>query len=583
MSEQHPGSPDEGQERSNTPGEDGPWRTGADENGTAGHPPEGVAESPQSGESSTAETSARTGRDEAAGPASQQDAGQGGAGQPDQWQAGAEHTAPTGSTSGTEPNVSAAHPDAPHGQPWGPYSGTQPQQPHGPQQSAPQAQYPYGIGNPPQYPGQQSGQGGQPNQPGQYSGGQYPGQPGIAANTQQPGQYEYGAWQLPPQADPNQPYASQQYPQPPLARGNGGGRGKLLVGMTAVALVAGLLGGAGGGYAVYQATGGSGSVTSFDQRTPASSNSSSAPSGSVQSVADKVLPSVVQIQVRTVRGTSGSGSGIIISEDGYILTNNHVVEGASGAGGGLVARFNDGQVSDLSVVGTAPWSDLAVVKADVNGLTPAQLGNSEDTQVGSGVVAIGSPYGLSGTVTSGIISAKDRPVRAGGENGSQATVLNALQTDAAINPGNSGGPLVDMNGRVIGINSAIYSPSTSSGQAGSVGLGFAIPVDQARRIGKQLIEDGSAARTTLGVQVRVVGNVNGGLVVGVPSGGPAAKAGIESGDVITKVNDRTITSGDELIAAIRSYAPGDTVTLTVTDRQGGNEHEVEVTLAGEEQ
>ncbi|ASU77514.1 hypothetical protein CDG81_03425 [Actinopolyspora erythraea] len=579
MSEQHPGSPDEGQERPNTPGEDGPWRTGADENGTAGPSSGGTAESAQSGGNSPAETPEPTERNHAAGPVSQEDAGQDGTGQPDQWQAGAEHTAPTGSTAGTDPNISAAHPDAPHGQPWGPYSGTQPQQPHGPQQSSPQAQYPYGLGNPPQYPGQQSGQ---PNQPGYHPGGQYPGQPGVAPNAQQPGQYEYGAQQLPPQADPNQPYASSQYPQPPLARGNGGGRGRLVVGMTAVALVAGLLGGAGGGYAVYQATGGSGAVTSFDQQTPTSSNSSSAPSGSVQSVADKVLPSVVQIQVRTARGSSGSGSGIIISEDGYILTNNHVVEGASSAGGGLVARFNDGQVGELDVVGTAPWSDLAVVKADINGLTPAQLGNSEDTQVGAGVVAIGSPYGLSGTVTSGIISAKDRPVRAGGESGSQATVLNALQTDAAINPGNSGGPLVDMNGRVIGINSAIYSPSTSSGQAGSVGLGFAIPVDQARRIGKQLIENGSAARTTLGVQVRVVGNVNGGLVVGVPSGGPAAKAGIESGDVITKVNDRTITSGDELIAAIRSYAPGETVTLTLTDREGRNERTVEVTLTGEE-
>ncbi|SFT47340.1 putative serine protease PepD [Actinopolyspora lacussalsi subsp. righensis] len=600
MSENHPGSPDESQDRPDTPTEYGAPRPESGEQGVAGAASTGPAESGEARESSEGPPPESTQRVDASGaaPDSTEDS--------TTWQQGAsrsgtDHTTSTGPTTGTESTPSSDPSEASEQRPWSPHSGTEPQQPYTPQQSQ-QPQQPHGLGNPPQqyagqqqypgqqypgqqYPGQQyPGQPGQPMQPGQYPG-QYAGQPGAAAGgPQQPGQY--GAQQLPPQTDPQYPYMTQQYPQPPVEEpprsGSGGARGRLLVGMTALALVAGLVGGAGGTYAVYQATGGSGVVTSFDQQAPSSENSSSAPSGSVRSVADTVLPSVVQIQVQTTRGASGSGSGIIISEDGYILTNNHVVEGASQAGGDLVARFNDGQVGQLNVVGTAPWSDLAVVKADVTGLTPAKLGNSGELDVGSGVVAIGSPYGLSGTVTSGIISAKDRPVRAGGQSGTQATVLNALQTDAAINPGNSGGPLVDMNGRVIGINSAIYSPSSSSEQAGSVGLGFAIPIDHARRIGKQLIEDGSAARTTLGVQVRVVGNVNGGLVVEVPSGGPAAEAGVKSGDVITKVNDRTITSGDELIAAIRSYAPGDTVTLTITNEQGGNKHTVEATLTGRE-
>ncbi|MGJ7908722.1 S1C family serine protease [Actinopolyspora sp. H202] len=605
MSENHPGSPDESRDRPDTPAEYGSSRPESGEQGTAGAASTDPADPGEARESSQEPPPESTQRVDASGsvPDNTEESTTWQSGVP---RSGTDHPTSTGSTTGTEATASSGPPGTSEQQSWSQYSGAEPQRPYTPQQGPQQAQQPHGLGNPPQqypgqpypgqseqqYPGQYSTQPGQPMQPGQYPG-QYAGQPGAAAGgAQQPGQY--GAQQPPPQTDPQYPYAAQQYPyatqqypQPPVEErprsGRGGARGRLLVGMTALALVAGLVGGAGGTYAVHQITGGSGVVTSLDQQAPSSENSSSAPSGSVQSVADTVLPSVVQIQVQTARGASGSGSGIIISKDGYILTNNHVVEGASQAGGGLVARFNDGQVSQLSVVGTAPWSDLAVVKADVTGLTPAKLGNSSELDVGAGVVAIGSPYGLSGTVTSGIISAKDRPVRAGGQSGTQATVLNALQTDAAINPGNSGGPLVDMNGRVIGINSAIYSPSSSSGQAGSVGLGFAIPIDHARRIGKQLIEDGSAARTTLGVQVRVVGNVNGGLVVEVPSGGPAAEAGVKSGDVITKVNDRTITSGDELIAAIRSYAPGDTVTLTITNKQGGNKHTVEATLTGQEQ
>ncbi|WP_084792151.1 trypsin-like peptidase domain-containing protein [Actinopolyspora mortivallis] len=485
---------------------------------------------------------------------------------------------PSGAVPGETSTAGQDPPRYPHGSPQPEHGGAQSPYP----QPGEAFQQPYGPGQSPRQPGgfpggQQSGSTqqfpppyGQAQEP-QYGGQQYPGQQGM------------------PYSDPYQQgqYAAYHHaPLPPTGaekgRGNGG-RGRFVAGVTALAAVVGLVGGGIGSYAVNQWSDDTSSVTSFDQPRPAS-NTGTAEPGSVQAVADKVLPSVVQIQARGFGGaSSGTGSGIIISEDGYILTNNHVVSGAEGSGS-LVARFNDGKTARLEVVGTAPWSDLAVVKADAQGLTPATLGNSEDVPVGSGVVAIGSPYGLSGTVTSGIISATDRPVRAGGESGSQSTVLNALQTDAAINPGNSGGPLVNMDGQVIGINSAIYSPGSGSpgGQAGSVGLGFAIPIDHAQRIGKQLIEDGSAERTTLGVTVDITGRTSGALVVEVPSGGPAAKAGIERGDVITKVDDRLINSGDELVAAVRSHAPGETVTLTVTDRQGGNERTVQATLAGTE-
>ncbi|MBA8826825.1 putative serine protease PepD [Saccharopolyspora lacisalsi] len=362
---------------------------------------------------------------------------------------------------------------------------------------------------------------------------------------------------------------------------HGGGRrggGKMTAGVLTLALVLGLVGGGVGSYVVYELSNDSSSaVTALDQPKPAR-NTSAAPQGSVQSVADKVLPSVVQIQVRTAQGV-GSGSGIVLSEDGYILTNNHVVE--NGESGQIVGRLSDGRVVPLRVVGTAPWSDVAVVKADVTGLDPAELGRSDDLDVGAPVVAIGSPFGLSGTVTSGIISAKDRPVRAGGKSGDQSTVLNALQTDAAINPGNSGGPLVDMDGRVVGINSAIYSPSSGpQSQGGSVGLGFAIPIDNARRIAKELMADGSAAKPTLGVRITGAQSSSGARVVNVVPGGPAQQAGVRSGEVITKVGDRPIADADELIAAVRAHKPGQQVTLTLTGPNGGNKRTVEVTLIG---
>ena len=373
-------------------------------------------------------------------------------------------------------------------------------------------------------------------------------------------------------------YAPQFQPMNPVAtRSTASRSNRTMIGVVALALVAALVGGGVGGFVGFQLGGGSRpGPTALDQPRPARS-ASTAPAGSVQQVAERVLPSVVQLQVRSSQG-SGEGSGIVISQDGYILTNNHVAEGAQG--GEMTASFNDNRTAPVKVVGTDPNSDLAVVKADITGLTPASIGRSDDLPVGAPVVAIGSPFGLSGTVTSGIISAKDRPVRAGGEQGSQASVLNALQTDAAINPGNSGGPLVDMDGNVVGINSAIYSPGSGQQQSGSVGLGFAIPIDQAQRTANELVQTGSATQTTLGVRITPADRP-GAAVVQVVPGGAAEKAGIRPGELITKLDDRAIQDPDELIAAVRSHAPGQQVQVTTTDAGGGNQRTVAVTLAGE--
>ncbi|MBE9373936.1 trypsin-like peptidase domain-containing protein [Saccharopolyspora sp. HNM0983] len=425
-------------------------------------------------------------------------------------------------------------------------------------------------------------------QPGSQPGSEHPGaQPGSAQSS--------GSAQPGPQPWQHQPYPTQQFDQrrqfdqgqqqfsgqQPWQPGytgaqpvpqQGRGRGGLFAGMTVLALVAALIGGGIGSFVGYRMIGDQApGVSSLDDTRPARSTSN-APEGTVQQVADKVLPSVVQLQ-----GASGEGSGMVISEDGYILTNNHVAE--ESARGQLRAMFHDNRSAPVRLVGTDPNSDLAVVKADINGLTPVELGRSDDLPVGAPVVAIGSPFGLSGTVTSGIISAKDRPVRAGGESGAQASVLNALQTDAAINPGNSGGPLVDMDGRVVGINSAIYSPGgAQQDQAGSVGLGFSIPIDQAWRTAKELMETGHARQTELGVRI-TDGPQPGAFVVDVMPRGAAEEAGVRERDLITKIDDRPIQDADALVAAVRSHAPGERVTLTIG--AGDAERTVDVTLKGE--
>ena len=335
-----------------------------------------------------------------------------------------------------------------------------------------------------------------------------------------------------------------------------------LVATTAV--LAGLLGGGVGAAAVVLTD--NATTTSTGSTTSSTTTNVVLPSGSVAAVARDVLPSVVSIQFTGAAG-SGEGSGVVLTSDGRILTNNHVVEGAAD-GGSLTITFRDGSQTSATIVGRDPATDLAVIQADnVSGLKAASLGSSADLQVGETVVAIGSPLGLSGTVTTGIVSAKDRPVATGGQapgSDGGSAVLNAIQTDAAINPGNSGGALVNLKGQVVGINSAIATLGASSGgQSGSIGLGFAIPIDQAKSIVDQLVANGTAEHGRLGVTVGdATGDIVGAELGDVTQGSAADAAGLRSGDVITGYNAQTIDSADALIAAVRSGQPGDTATLT---------------------
>jgi putative serine protease PepD len=305
-----------------------------------------------------------------------------------------------------------------------------------------------------------------------------------------------------------------------------------------------------------------------------SAANASAIAGTTQAAAAKALPSVVKIYA-SGQQASGSGSGIILTADGQILTNNHVVEIAAN-GGELAVSFNDGSTAKATIVGRDPLTDLAVIQAeDVSGLTPATLGDSDDLAVGQQVVAVGSPFGLESTVTTGIVSALNRPVTTQGEDSTDpATVFPAIQTDAAINPGNSGGPLIDMNGQVVGIDSAIRTASSSSTeQGGSIGLGFAIPINDAIPIVDQLRNGEEPTHARIGVSVDnasdKVGLPDGALIGQVDPGTAGADAGLKQGDVITKVDDHLVTDADSLVATVRSYRPGDTVTLTVTSSQNG--------------
>jgi putative serine protease PepD len=332
-----------------------------------------------------------------------------------------------------------------------------------------------------------------------------------------------------------------------------------------------------------------------DEAAPATASLSAAPAAGSQDnvpdeplsqVAAKVLPSVVSIT-----SGAGEGSGVIISSDGQILTNNHVVAQAAD-GGSLSVTFSDGANADARILGRDPATDLAVIQAeDVDGLTPAKLGSSADLHVGDTVLAIGSPLGLEGSVSSGIVSALDRsitlsndlpesPFGNGGEpQATSPAVIDAIQTDAAINPGNSGGALINADGEVVGINTAIASLAGGGGigsQGGNIGVGFAIPIDSARSIAQQLVDNGEVTHAFLGVRIADAEDGGGAVVGQVEDGQPAAKAGLEEGDIITKVDDTEITSGSDLTSAIRSHEPGDKVTITYT--RDGDEKTAEVTL-----
>jgi putative serine protease PepD len=353
------------------------------------------------------------------------------------------------------------------------------------------------------------------------------------------------------------------------------------------ALICAVLGGAIGGLVVHHADQrtlvGSVTIGSVNGRNDVNEKIP----GSVAAVAAKILPSVVSINVKTGSG-GDTGSGIVLSKSGYIMTNNHVVSAVHTNNGVLTVVLPDKTTVSATVVGHPdPVDDIAIIKVSGHHvLTPALLGNSDDVNVGDPVIAVGSPLGLAGTVTSGIISAINRPVEAGGEQGVPEDVIDAIQTDAAINPGNSGGPLVNADGAVIGVNSAIASLSTdeiSGQQSGSIGLGFAIPIDEAKRIAGQIITQGYSTHAIIGVSLdpnysgsgaRISAQGGGAAVV---SNGPAAKAGIRSGDVIVAVNGQKVTTADELIVAVRRHAPGQHLTLTY--ERGGATKTVTVVLA----
>ena len=297
---------------------------------------------------------------------------------------------------------------------------------------------------------------------------------------------------------------------------------------------------------------------------------------SIAGIAARVMRSTVSIAVRGNEG-NGTGSGVVIRSDGYILTNNHVVASAAGGGRITVTLDNGEQELPAKIVGRDPVTDLAVLQVQSSGSLPAAtLGQSRALVVGDPVIAIGSPLGLSGTVTTGIVSALNRTVDVPGENGARNPLFNAIQTDAAINPGNSGGALVNAKGEVIGINSAI---ATLGGgglfggeqSGGSIGVGFAIPVDEAKSVAEEIIRTGEATHPSIGVSATTIAGTTdrkGALVRELTPGGAASKAGLEPNDLIVKVDDDEVTSVDELILAVRSHKIGDTVTITyVRDRQ----------------
>jgi putative serine protease PepD len=301
--------------------------------------------------------------------------------------------------------------------------------------------------------------------------------------------------------------------------------------------------------------------------------------GTVSAAAAKIEPSLVTIAVQS-GGNGGIGSGVVLDNDGHILTNHHVVARAA-QGGNITVTFHNGSTANASVVGTSESNDLAVIKVDgAEDLNPATFAKSSELTVGQTVVAAGAPLGLSESVTSGIVSNTARPVRSGENNDA---VYLAVQTDAAINPGNSGGPLVDLNGAVVGINSSIASTSSGAdgGQPGNIGIGFAVPSDVASRVASELITTGKSSNAQLGV--RLSGSDSElPTSVGVPlgevvSGGPAANAGLQAGDVVTKINDFHTTTADGLIAATRFYAPETSVAVTFI-RDGGPAQTAEVTL-----
>ncbi|RNL81586.1 S1C family serine protease [Halostreptopolyspora alba] len=429
-----------------------------------------------------------------------------------------------------------------------------------------------------------------PNGPG---GGAHPGgQAGTSGYASAGGPGGFG----PP---PPPPGAATPAPAPPP--GNNGPRGRVLFVAAVTALITSLIVGPATALLALHLTGSGQPLSSLGE-----GQASSRSTGDVSEVADKALPSVVSIQVG-----EGGGSGVVISSDGQILTNAHVIR-AQGEDEAIRVQFNDGEEAEAELLGADPVSDLAVVQAEgQSGRTPAVFGDSDKVEVGADVVAIGSPLGLSGTVTSGVVSALDRPVNTGiveqqpdeesedeqapipgfpfedptdpeSEQQPQAQtsrVINAIQADAPINPGNSGGPLVNMNGEVIGINTAIAGSGNQMGTSGSIGLGFSIPINQAQPIAEQLVTEGQADYAAIEATITGTRDASGAEIVEVAEDGAAEQAGLEEGDVITEVEGEEISDPDKLIATVRSHQPGDTITIGY--ERDGDTDEVDVTLSAQ--
>jgi putative serine protease PepD len=341
-----------------------------------------------------------------------------------------------------------------------------------------------------------------------------------------------------------------------------------------LAAVALLAGGAGGVVGALSEGGGS----SSSPAVVASAEPAAVTQSTVTAVYKDVAAGVVEITVDGVSSgsdgfgpfggqqqTQGEGSGFVLDKSGHIVTNNHVVDGANS----ITVHFSNGKSAKATLVGTDPSSDIAVIKVDVDSseLSPLTLGDSSSVEVGEGVIAIGSPFGLENSVTAGIVSAVGREIQA--PNG--YTITGAIQTDAAINPGNSGGPLFDAQGRVIGVNAQIESSSN-----GNDGVGFAIPINTAKSVAAQIVSGGTVAHAYLGVQVGDAANAAGASIASVQSDSPAADAGLQSGDVVTAVNGKSVTGASDLTTAIASAKPGDKVELAVT--RDGNQLTLTATL-----
>ncbi len=449
----------------------------------------------------------------------------------------------------------------------------------------------------------------------QYRGDQPPPSESYPSFTERDDRRPDAAWGQP--ADTGQPSldsrSGQRWGAEPVAVAEAPRRSRRgLVSGTAALLAAALVGGGAGalgGYAAgNSADNGSrvAAVSSLATTSAVPASDTTSTQTQVESIARTVTPTVVQITERSGQ-SGGTGSGAIISSDGLILTNNHVVAGAA-AGGSLAVTFSDGTSAPATIVGRDTVTDLAVIRVKTaKALQVIPFGDSSSIRVGQQVIAFGSPLGLSGTVTTGIISALNRPVTTapdptpgdgqgqnpfgqsqpgqGSTSAPAANTINALQTDAAINPGNSGGPLVDLQGRLIGLNSAIASLSGTSGssQSGSIGLGFSIPVNQLKPIVAQLEKGDKATHAQLGVSAQDSNAANGlgnGATVQVNSGSAAAKGGLQTGDVVTRINSTPIPDSETLVATIRSASrPGDKVSVTYL--RGGRTSTAQVTLGSD--